>query len=303
MSKTTSKSSDLEAMLEAISAKEEKIKKQESNGFQDENILSFKSGNTYLVRLLPNKETPNDTFVYYEETGFQSITGSGYIYAGLSPRSVGKPDITNDIQWKLYNESKAKGDEAGMRRSYSLFPQRRMLANVYVINDPVNPENNGTVKVLRCSAKLGKDGQPSSPLFSKIQTAILGEDREQIGIKAFLLTDQGVNFRIKVKLNEGGWNDYGDSMFLFPSDLGLSAEEIEEIQGQIKDLNSFVPEMKTPSELKTLMDEHWHGKVGASHQEESELSNEDEPEDEDDQIPMGTTEKESDMDDFLDGIN
>jgi|TARA_R110000787_G_scaffold336_8_gene1264 hypothetical protein len=282
---------------------ESEIKKKEresSSSSSDENFLSLKKGNTYLVRLLPNRANPATTFADYEEYGFTSVTGSGYIYAGRTPSSMGRKDMVKDLQWATYSKGKEANDEALMKRSYTLFPQKKEMVNVYVIDDPTNPDNNGTVKVLRYSSKVNKDGVPTSPLYAKIQDSIFGDEKGDIGKKAFDLTGNGVNFAIKVEENQGGWNDYSKSNFKFPNDIGLSEAEISEIYESTLDLETFIPEALSDEKLKALLDQHWYGNASASVNEEVELS------DDTDDIPMDFADPDAkveelsdDMDDFL----
>ena len=297
---------DLDALMNTVNETEVKKKEQENaTSATDENFLSLKKGNTYLVRLLPNANDPANTFADYDEYGFTSVTGSGYIYAGRTPISVGRKDMVKDLQWQTYSRGKETNDEAMMKRSYTLFPQKKQMVNVYVIDDPSNPDNNGTVKILRYSSKVNKAGEPTSPLYGKIHNSIFGDEKDDIGKRAFDLTGDGVTFAIKVEENQGGWNDYSNSTFKFPSDIGLSESQIKEIYEQTYNLEEFIPEVKTDEELKALLDQHWHGNVSATTNEPvADLTNED-----DDDIPMDFAEAstkveelDDDMDDFLDGL-
>lgn len=293
---------NLDELVETLN--EEKVKEEEraaqSSGQADENFLSLNAGHTYLVRLLPNIANKAKTFTSYEEYGFNSINDGKYVRVGRTPKSVGKSDPIKDLQWEEYSKAKASGDEEGMKRSYKLFPQSKQLVNVYIVDNTENPEFNGTVKILRYSSKTGKDGNPISPIFSKIHAAVFGDDKGDIGKRAFDLSASGVSLSIKVKKNSGGWNDYSETSFKYPSDIGLTDVQIKEVYSTTKDLETFIPEVKSESEIKELIAEHWHGRpLGV---EESSLSD-----NSDDEIPMGDSkEKEADldgdMDDFLDGL-
>lgn len=295
---------NLDDLVNSLNKQEEQKRHESDKPIADENFLSFVAGNTYLLRLLPNMANPaSETFVDYEEYGFTSLTGA-YIYAGRTPNSVGRKDIVKDLQWKTYSEGLKNHDEELKKRSYTLFPQKKQMVNVYVIDDPVNPENNGSVKILRYSSKRNKLGEPISPIFAKIYDAVHGDNSKDIGKRAFDLTANGVSLAIKVKKNSGGWNDYSESSFKFPSDLGLSVDEIKGIYGQTKDLSTFIPEVKSDEDLNTILAIHWYGTEVASTTEESlDLSS---GLDEDDEIPMGVTGVSTDINDemtsFLDGL-
>lgn len=299
---------NLDELVSTLTTEEEKKREGGDKPIADENFLSFKAGHTYLVRLLPNVKNSAKTFTDYEEYGFKGLNDQ-YIYAGRTPHSIGRKDIIKDLQWKTYSEGKKINDEDMMRRSYQLFAQRKQMVNVYVIDDPVNPENNGTVKILRYSAKTNKDGEAMSPLYAKIHDAVFGDGASDIGKRAFDLTKDGVNFSIKVKKNTGGWNDYAESSFKFPSDLGLSTDEISEIYSQTKDLEEFIPEVKSDEDLQSLLAVHWYGNE-EENKDTAEVSNYS-SDDSNDDIPMEFASVASvgsegsiddDMDSFLDGI-
>lgn len=296
---------NLDELVETLHEENDRVAKAQENGEakqSDENFLSLSAGHTYLLRLLPNVANKAKTFAPYEEYGFKCVNTGHYKYLGQTPTSVGRKDLVRDIQWKTYSEAKDAGDEAEMKRSYSLFPQKKQMVNVYVVENTENPELNGTVKILRYSAKTGKDGSPVSPIFSKIHAAIFGDDKKEIGKRAFDLTANGVSFSIKVKKNSGGWNDYSESSFKFPSDIGLTESQISEIYSSTKDLEKFLPDVKTDSELKELMDIHWFGKAPDS-SEEAPLSDDS---DEIDLSPKDSSSAELDddsMDDFLSGLD
>lgn len=287
---------DLDKVLESIEESEEK-KAENRERKTDERFLSVEPGETCIVRLLPYLKSPGDTFVDYEEYGWPSVLpNGGYIYAGRTPKSVKRPDPVANAQWALFSEGRDNKDEAKKTRSYKLFPQFKQMVNVYVVKDSKNPENNGTVKILRYSSRLDKNGIATGHLHKVITSALFGDDKAEVGKKAFDLGN-GCSLRIKVFKNAGDWPDYSESKFLFPDDLGLSDAEKKEIYEQVYDLNEFIPEVKSESELKQLLDEHWFG-VNAS--SDSSVIEDDY---EDDNLPgLNTEEAEEDMDDFLKGI-
>lgn len=292
---------DLDNLLNKLNEEEVAKKNNRENvGKRDENFLSFKAGNAYTVRLLPNVKNPLKTFTDYEEYGFPSVTGQGYIYAGRTARSIGRKDIIKELQWKTFSEGRDSGDVPKKERSYKLFPQEKEMVNVYVVNDPVDPENNGTVKILRYSAKTNKDGEPTSPLFKKIKKGVF--EKPQIGKKAFDLSDKGRNLIIDVSENSGGWNDYSESEFDDASDLGLSEAEIAEILEQTFDLEEFIPEVKSDEEITKLLNEHWYGTVVYDTETETDT------ETDTDEIPMDFSKDDEvdvddDVDDFLSDLD
>lgn len=297
---------DLDNLLDTIEQTENKKRDKANENKVDENFLNCKEGHTYIVRLLPYTASPADTFVDYEEYGFPScIPGQGYVYLGRTPKSVGKDDPVARLQWSTYQEGKETKDDGKMQRSYKLLPQKKRMVNVYVVDDPSNPENNGTVKVLRFSSRLNKDGSPTGHIHKIIESGIFGDNKDEVGKRAFDLTKNGCNLKIKVTKNAGGWNDYSESSFTFPKDLGLNKAQIEEIYSQTKDLNELIPNVKSESEIQSILDVHWYGNKPSV---DSEVELDDDDDDQIDLTPSNVgkskvDELEEDMDDFLDGLD
>lgn len=294
---------DLDKLVSAIT--EEASKREELKGSTkvDENFLNCKVDNTYEVRLLPYLKNPANTFIDYQEYGWPSvIPGESYIHAGRTPKSIGRDDFVSRLQWSLYQEGKNSGDDAKCVRSYKLLPQLKQMVNVYVVSDSNNPENNGTVKILRYSSRINKSGACTGDIHRVIQSALFGDNKAEIGKRAFDLTENGCSLRIKVTENAGGWADYGESMFKFPSNLeGLTTSKIKAIYEDAKDLETFIPEVKSDSELRELIDKHW---LGTNPSVSSEVIDHDD----DDNLPgLGNDAKkaaslDSEFEDFLEGI-
>lgn len=140
----------------------------------------------------------------------------------------------------------------------------RWLYNAYVIKDPTNPSNEGSVKILNAGAQLQK----------VIQSAIDGDDSEDFGFRIFDLSENGCNLRIKVEKNDGGYPSYTSSKFLTPSKIdGLTDQD--EAYEAVKDLDSFF-QRKTYAEIKEILDVHFLGKE----KNENVIQNDDDSDDE-----------------------
>lgn len=126
-------------------------------------------------------------------------------------------------------------------------------ANILVIKDQECPENNGKVFLY----KFGKE------IFKKIETAIIGDEKDDIEpIKVFNLFE-GHNFRVNVseKMIPGYTkpvNDYDKCRFENnPSEVcDGDAEEQEKVYNQIYDLDEFLDpsRFKSAEELQTKLD-------------------------------------------------
>jgi len=204
-------------------------------------ILKFKEGNTYVLRLLPNVKEPSKTFYHFFTHGWNSFSTGQYVSA-LSLQTVGQPDPIGRERYRL---SKT-GTSEEKKKVEAVKWQEQWYVNVYVIDDPVNPQNNGTVKIFRYGKKLDQ----------KITSAISGDDSDEFGAKVFDLSSSGVNFKLKVEKNQGGYITYDSSRFTSPVDLGLTKDQQKEVYDSVFDLSS-VNQLKTEEDLMKMWNLHF----------------------------------------------
>lgn len=211
-------------------------------------ILKTPPGNTFTVRLLPFAKDPSKTFFHYYQHGWNSFATGQYTSA-ISLQSFGERDPIAEERYKILRT----GTEEEKEKAQAIVRSEKWLVNVYVVNDPVNPENNGKVKILR----YGKQ------IHSIIMDAIEGEDAADLGPRIFDLGPNGVSFRVKVE-KQGDYPTYVSSKFAMPGAIdGLDEEDHKSIYDSVFDLSSVFP-VKSADELKTMMDEHYFVKDTSS---------------------------------------
>jgi hypothetical protein len=212
----------------------------ESSSFRD--FMKLEIGKTYLVRLLPNIKNPErTTFHYYHHLWNSVITNQ--ITSTLCPCTYGERCPIDEHRSKIYRSQ----DKAEIERNKPIKRNENWLINVYVIQDPTNPENNGQAKILRYGKQLDKI----------ITAAISGDDAEDFGAKIFDLSENGCNLRIKVEENEGGYPTYVASRFLGSSALAGNPDT-DELYDNVKDLESIF-EHKSYEDIQKLFNQHWLG--------------------------------------------
>jgi hypothetical protein len=243
-------------MFESIKSALDKAKTKTGGSSAYRNLLQLEPGEKpYTVRLLPNIKNPEETILHYFHHGWNSIdTGQ---YASItSPSTWGDRCPVSELYFKVLRDGT---DAEKERAKANLRRKENWLVNVYVVNDPKKPENNGTIKVLRYGKQLDKI----------IQSAINGDDSDEFGAKIFDLSDEGCNLRIKVELvsDKPGapkYPTYTASKFLNPSAIeGLDESKIQETYNNIYDLNTFV-ERKSSEEIKAFIDQHYYGNAEAA---------------------------------------
>lgn len=213
--------------------------KQQETGNNRTNIMRLEADNTYHVKLIPNMEDASKTFHHYYSYGWESFANGNFL-SNVSPTSFGEPDPIAEERSRVYKH----GSEAEKEKMKAVRRAEKWLVNVYVVKDPTNEENNGTVQVLR----FGKQ------LYKIIMDAMDGEEAEEFGDKVFDLTSDCV-FKIKVE-KQGDFQSYVSSKFGNAKKSGLTEEQADGAIESANDLTKVLP-VKSYDELKEILDEHY----------------------------------------------
>lgn len=205
------------------------------------NILKFEKDKTYTVRLIPNISNPVKTFFHYYTYDWTSY-GNGQYTTALSPATFGQKCVITDTKYRLLRN----GSDEEKQKADLLRRNERWLVNVYVVDDPTNPDNNGNIKIMRYGKQLHKI----------ISDAIDGEGSEDYGARIFDLSENGVNLKVKCE-QQGDYITYVSSKFTLPRKIeGIDDTKAEKIYNSVFDLESIVP-TKSNEELVALLDEHF----------------------------------------------
>jgi len=208
------------------------------------NILKTEVGNTYTVRLLPAKD-PKNTFFHFYTHGWNSYATGKYV-AATSPQTFGERDPISEERFRVLRS----GTDAEKEKIKTIGRSEKWLVNVLVINDPVNAENNGQVKLLRYGKQLQKI----------ILDAIEGEDADELGARIFDLGPQGVNLKIKVE-KQGDYPSYVSSKFSMPAAIAdMDDAKGKKIYDSVYDLTKVFT-IKSYDELKAMLNEHFYCNV------------------------------------------
>jgi hypothetical protein len=217
------------------------LTKNTSNTSRNKDILKTEVGNTYTVRLLPNVKDPSKTFFHYYTFGWTSLCTGQYV-GTISPTTFNARDPIAETRYRILKT----GTEEEKNKARSIIRSEKWLVNAYVINDPVNADNNGKVMILRYGKQLHKI----------IMDAIEGEGSEDLGARIFDLSDKGCGLKIKVE-QQGDFPTYVSSKFMMPKAVeGLDKKKIDDLYANTFDLETVFP-VKSYEELKTMLDEHF----------------------------------------------
>lgn len=213
----------------------EKLEKMNSkSGSSDERFFKLtvdKAGNgSARIRFLPRTATCEEPFVRLYS---HSIKGPGGFYIKNCPTTIDKPCpacAANRALWAAGDESTAKDRKRKLN----------YISNIYVINDPGNPENNGKVFLFKYGKKIMDiiEAAKKEPEFKDDDPAI--EDPFDLW--------QGANFTLRA-VHNGSFRNYDSSSFSKQTPLIVVEENEEENDKALNeiwesqyDLNQFIAE-------------------------------------------------------------
>ena len=205
-------------------------------------FMKLSPGNTTVVRLVPNIKSPEKTFFHYYSHSWESFS-TGRFMSVISPQTFGERDPISEV----YLSIQKHGSEEEKKKHRVLARRENWLVNVYVVNDPVNPENNGEVKILRYGKQLHK----------VIMDALQGDEAEEVGERMFDLSEKGCNLRIKCE-KQGDFPTYVSSKFALPASLE-GVEDSSEVYEGLHSLDDIYT-VKSYDDLKQTLDEHFYCK-------------------------------------------
>ena len=190
------------------------------------------SGNGYaVVRFLP---APEGESVPWAKLYTHAFKGTGGWLIDNCPTTNGDKCPVCAGNTKLWNSGHESDKSVARDRKRKL----SYYSNIYVVNDPKNPDNNGKVFLFKYGKKI----------HDKILAAMQPEFQDETPVNVFDLWE-GANFKIKIRTIGGYWN-YDASEFSSPAVLSSDDDEMEAIWKQAYSLEAFV----APSEFKSYDD-------------------------------------------------
>jgi len=197
-----------------------------------------KTGNGYaVIRFLPAPEGEDIPWAKMYSHAFQ---GPGGWYIENSLTTTGGKDPVSEHNRELWNSGN-ESDKDVVRR------QKRKLsyyANIYVVKDPTNPQNEGGVFLYKFGKKI----------FDKIQESMQPEFEDETPINPFDFW-QGANFKLKIVKKDGFWN-YDKSEFEAVSPLLDDDDALEAVWKKQYSLAAVIAsdQFKSYDDLKKRLD-------------------------------------------------
>ena len=219
------------------------VEKMNTNGSScgDDRVWKLecdKSGNGYaVIRFLPAPNGEDLPFVKLYSHAFQ---GPGGWYIENSLTTLGQKDPVSEYNTMLWNNGTDAGKEAARKQKRKL----TYMANIYVVKDPANPENEGKVFLYKFGKKI----------FDKLTAAMQPEFEDEEAIDPFDFWG-GANFKLKAK-NVAGYRNYDSSEFARPDALLDDDDAMEAIWKKEYSLAELVAadQFKSYDDLKKRLD-------------------------------------------------
>lgn len=198
--------------------------------------FKLKNKDSITVRFLSDANPNNQDFFTYTEEIF-NFNGKNMKFAGAS-----KDCPASKIASDLFAEAKAVGEESAegkelREKALKFYKKRKYLANAYIVDAPeyfwteagLDADNiKDRVKVVSLPKKV----------YDGIKDTVMDEQFDDVEFYNF--GDDVVNFKLTVKKNAGGFNDYSASKFeIKPKELDVSDDDIDAIAECLKDLSTL----------------------------------------------------------------
>jgi len=216
-----------------------------------------KAGNGYaVIRFLPAPGEEDVPFVRIWDHGFQ---GPGGWYIENSLTTIGQKDPVAELNSALWNVS---SDDNSPTRKQARTQKRRLhyISNIFVVNDPAKPENNGKVFLFKYGKKI----------FDKINDLMNPSFQDEKPINPFDLWT-GASFKLKIRQVEG-YRNYDKSEFDAVSPLHEDDDKLEAVWKKEYSLKTFLDasNFKTYDELKAKLNKVLNTKIDAKPRAEEE---------------------------------
>ena len=237
--KDLKKQSSLGSLTQKLVKEVEKM--NNTGGGSDERLWKpevDKTGNGFaVIRFLPAPEGEDIPWAKMYSHAFQ---GPGGWYIENSLTTTGGKDPVSEHNRELWN-SGVESDKDVVRK------QKRKLsyyANIYVVKDPTNPDNEGNVFLYKFGKKI----------FDKVMEAMQPEFEDETPINPFDFW-QGANFKLKIVKKDGYWN-YDKSEFSEVSPLLEDEDALEAIWNKEYSLAAVTApdQFKSYEDLKKRLD-------------------------------------------------
>ena len=230
--------------METLTAQVSKLssKDGEKKSYIDDRFwkpLVDKAGNGFaVIRFLPAPEGEDMPWVQTFSHSFQGPT-TGLWYIENSLTTLNKKDPVSEYNTLLWNTGSDADKEIARKQKRKL----SYIANIYVVSDPANPDNDGKVFLFKFGKKI----------FDKLNDLMNPEFPDEEPRNPFDLWT-GANFKLKIRKVEG-YQNYDKSEFDKDGPVSGDEDHMERIWNSEYKLTEFLSEsnFKSYDELKAKL--------------------------------------------------
>jgi hypothetical protein len=201
-----------------------------------------KAGNGMaVIRFLPAPAVDGDEALPWVRVFNHGFQGPGGWYIENSLTTLNQKDPVSEYNSVLWNSGIEANKEIARKQKRRL----TYIANVLIVSDPKNPENEGQIKLYKFGKKI----------FDKISEAMNPEFEDETPLNPFDFWE-GANFKIKIRQVEG-YRNYDKSEFDKPSEvLGGDDAKLEALWKKEYSLKEFLDakNFKSYDVLKAKLD-------------------------------------------------
>ena len=198
----------------------------EQKSYKDDRFWKLeadKAGNaTATIRFLPRHPSDELPWVKIWNHGFQGPTGKWYIENSLT--TLSQQDPVSELNTRLWNSGLESDKDVARKQKRKL----KYMANILVVGDSKHPENEGKVFIFQFGKKI----------FDKIMDKAKPTFEDEDPVNVFDLWE-GADFKIRMRKVEG-YPNYDQSVFMEPSAIANSDEEILEVVNKQYRLGEFL---------------------------------------------------------------
>lgn len=177
---------------------------QEKKSYKDDRFWTLSrdenENGAALIRLLPDPDgTPFIKVYSHAVQSWDAVNKKKRWYLNTSPETIGAPCPASELWSALYNQGSNEAKEEAKQFSRKM----NYYVNILVVKDPLNPENDGQIKLWKFGTKL----------FDKFMAALNPSEQDRaMGEQPKELFNPltGNNIKLKIKKANGFFN-YDDT--------------------------------------------------------------------------------------------
>jgi hypothetical protein len=228
----------LKKAMEAPSTNAEAGSKDDTRFWQPE---VDKAGNGMaIIRFLPAPAADGDDALPWVRVFNHGFQGPGGWYIENSLTTLNQKDPVSEYNSILWNSGIEANKEIARKQKRRL----TYIANILVVSDPKNPENEGQIRLYKFGKKI----------FDKISEAMNPEFADETPLNPFDFWE-GANFKIKIRQVEG-YRNYDKSEFDSITPVDGDDDKLEAIWKKEYSLKEFLEpkQFKSYDTLKAKLD-------------------------------------------------